>query len=308
MRVTSLASLALSGVSAYKNMKQKMIEDRLAFDKEILLAGYFEDDYDSEWEPWDLEDEELQARMRKLAARMDHDRDGFVDRHELTAWGLVSIFNMAGHDGRQDYDLIDQPVDWDTLVMEEHAHEFKDGDVFDPNQELYREYNKMYNRDNARYQAADIDKDGELSLGEFVLFKNPLRDENVKAVVLERALNAVDTDKDGRISMTEFLEDWHQKPKDGIADASFVEAETMVFNQIFDRDEDEYLEGDELLYWLSPDNAETAVDEAEHLIDMCDNDEDDLLVTEEIVECFDLFIDSAVTEYAAQLKIPRDEL
>ena len=80
-------------------MKQKMIEDRLAFDKEILLAGYFEDDYDSEWEPWDLEDEELQvgslrrwiglnfnfqARMRKLAARMDHDRDGFVDRHELT--------------------------------------------------------------------------------------------------------------------------------------------------------------------------------------------------------------------------------
>ena len=61
MRVTSLASLALSGVSAYKNMKQKMIEDRLAFDKEILLAGYFEDDYDTEWEPWDLEDEELQV-------------------------------------------------------------------------------------------------------------------------------------------------------------------------------------------------------------------------------------------------------
>ena len=56
-----MASLALSGVSAYKNMKQKMIEDRLAFDKEILLAGYFEDDYDSDWEPWDLEDEELQV-------------------------------------------------------------------------------------------------------------------------------------------------------------------------------------------------------------------------------------------------------
>ena len=51
---------------------------------------------------------------------------------------MVSVYNMAGHDGRQDYDMIDQPCDWDTLVMEEHAHEFKDGDVFDPNQELYR--------------------------------------------------------------------------------------------------------------------------------------------------------------------------
>ena len=28
---------------------QNMIEDQLAFDKEILLAGYFEDDYDTEW-------------------------------------------------------------------------------------------------------------------------------------------------------------------------------------------------------------------------------------------------------------------
>ena len=45
-------------------MKQKMIEDRLAFDKEILLAGYFEDDYDTEWEPWDLEDEELQVSSK----------------------------------------------------------------------------------------------------------------------------------------------------------------------------------------------------------------------------------------------------
>lgn len=54
------------------------------------------------------------------------------------AWGLVSVYNMAGHDGRQDYDMVEQPLDWDNLVMEEHAHEFKDGDVFDPNQELYR--------------------------------------------------------------------------------------------------------------------------------------------------------------------------
>ena len=43
---------------------QKMIEDRLAVDKEILLAGYFEDDYDTEWEPWDLEDEKLQVSSK----------------------------------------------------------------------------------------------------------------------------------------------------------------------------------------------------------------------------------------------------
>ena len=37
----------------------------------------------------------------------------------------------------------------------------------------------MYNRDRARFDAADIDKDGKLTEGEFLLFKNPLKDENV---------------------------------------------------------------------------------------------------------------------------------
>ena len=34
----------------------------------------------------------------------------------------------------------------------------------------------MYNRDRARFDAADIDKDEKLTEGEFVLFKNPLKD------------------------------------------------------------------------------------------------------------------------------------
>ena len=33
----------------------------------------------------------------------------------------------------------------------------------------------MYNRDRARFDAADIDKDGKLTEGEFLLFKNPLK-------------------------------------------------------------------------------------------------------------------------------------
>ena len=69
----------------------------------------------------------------------------------------------------------------------------------------------MYNRDRARFDAADIDKDGKLTEGEFLLFKNPLKDENVKAVVIDEALKAVDTDGDGKISLEEYLNDWHVK-------------------------------------------------------------------------------------------------
>ena len=67
----------------------------------------------------------------------------------------------------------------------------------------------MYNRDKARFDAADIDGDEKLTEQEFVLFKNPLRDEAVKTAVLAECLSVVDTDKDGKISLQEYLNDWH---------------------------------------------------------------------------------------------------
>jgi Ca2+-binding EF-hand superfamily protein len=164
----------------------------------------------------------------------------------------------------------------------------------------FREYNKMYNRDRARFDAADIDKDGKLTEGEFLLFKNPLKDENVKAVVIDEALKAVDTDGDGKISLEEYLNDWHVKPAN--VDEDFDELETDRFNDEYDRNSDGYLTGDELLFWLSPDNTEIAIDEAEHLVDMCDEDEDEKLTPDEIVDNHDLWVDSDATEYGAQLR------
>ena len=140
----------------------------------------------------------------------------------------------------------------------------------------------MYNRDRARFDAADIDKDGKLTEGEFLLFKNPLKDENVKAVVIDEALKAVDTDGDGKISLEEYLNDWHVKVRQlnnancflkkvpilstnfarviakknlklqpTNVDEDFDELETDRFNDEYDRNSDGYLTGDELLFWVS---------------------------------------------------------
>merc|ERR1712003_99401 len=164
----------------------------------------------------------------------------------------------------------------------------------------FREYNKMYNRDRARFDAADIDKDEKLTEGEFVLFKNPLKDENVKQVVIDEALKAVDKNGDGKIDLQEYLNDWHVPPNK--IDESFLDLEKDRFHDEYDRNKDGYLTGDELLFWLSPDNTEIAIDEAEHLIDMCDEDDDNKLTPDEIVDNHDLWVDSDATEYGAQLR------
>jgi len=291
---------------AGKDIKQKMMENRLKFDRDIVIHGG--DEGDEEWDPWDLEDEELQSRLRKLVVRMDHNRDGFVDMEELTTWTIVSLYNIAGADAREDFSFVDENSDnsmsWGEVSQESYDIDPDDNDSFskeiEDNSDSFREYNKMYNRDKARFDAADIDGDEKLTETEFVLFKNPLKDEAVKTAVIAECLNAVDTDKDGKINLQEYLNDWHVPPNKN--DEDFIELETDRFNDEYDRNKDGFLTGDELLFWLSPDNTEIAIDEAEHLIDMCDEDEDEKLTPEEIVENHDLWVDSDATEYGAQLR------
>ena len=58
MKLFCLSAVAL-GVAA-KDIKQKMMENRLKFDRDVVIHGGDEGD-DEEWDPWDLEDEELQV-------------------------------------------------------------------------------------------------------------------------------------------------------------------------------------------------------------------------------------------------------
>jgi len=289
-----------------KDIKQKMMENRLKFDRDVVIHG--DDDDENDWDPWDLEDDELQSRLRKLVVRMDHNRDGYVDQEELTTWTLVSIINIEGIDSKDDFLFEDLNKDsfmtWGEACQENYSFDpTKESDLKNERQsesDNYQEYNKMYNRDKARFDAADIDHDGKLTEEEFVYFKNPLKNEEIKTSVLAEALNSVDTDKDGKISLQEYLKDWHQTPTN--VDEEFMELETDRFKDEYDRDSNGFIEADELIFWLSPDNTEIAIDEAEHLIDMCDEDEDERLTPDEIVDNHDLWVDSDATEYGAQLR------
>ena len=58
-----LASGALAKDIKQHKLKEKMMENRLKFDRDVIMNPGNGDD-DEEWDPWDLEDEELQVRTR----------------------------------------------------------------------------------------------------------------------------------------------------------------------------------------------------------------------------------------------------
>lgn len=200
---------------------------------EILTDGeaYDEYDYDDEYEdrfdPWDLEDNELESRLRKLVSRMDNNNDGKITELELVIWTFKSLHAIdQKENAKDDFDDMDEDEDnyatWQEFIEDEYG-EFSDedgnplkksSDSDEINNEMYDiDFNRQYNRVKTRFDICDKDKNGKLDLEEFMLFKNPFSDEYVKDKWLESVLKILDSNENGMLEKAEFNVDWQRIPR-----------------------------------------------------------------------------------------------
>jgi len=262
-----------------------------------------------------LETTDIHDRLTKVVQRIDQNGDGHVDRSELIRHTIKALYSMDGEEAESEF--VDADIDGDDLVRwNEYVEEFYGLEPADQNNILQMdtdtgtEFNKMYARDKGRFHAADRDGDGALTLMEYISFKNPLKTEDLRELAISWALRDVDTDGDGKVSLSEFLSDYMTKPTDGLEyyGEEFVESQTDKFHEDFDVNGDGQLEGEELALWLGPDNTEIAIEETDHLMDMCDTNKDGALTLEEVLANHEVFLDSDATEYGQQLRWAHDEL
>lgn len=287
-------------------------QERKEFDRDILFDS---DEEDAEWDPYELETGDIHERLGKVVEKIDANSDGYVDRNELIKHTIKALYSMDEEEAESEF--VDADIDGDDLVRwNEFVEEFYGLEPSDQNNILQMdtdtgtEFNKMYARDKGRFHAADRDGDGALTLMEYTSFKNPLKSEDLRELAISWALRDVDKDDDGKVSLSEFLNDYMEKPSDGLEHygEEFIESQTDKFHEDFDINGNGFLEGEELSLWLGPDNTEIAIEETEHLIDMCDDDKDGKLTISEILANHEVFLDSDATEYGQQLRFAHDEL
>ena len=82
-------------------------------------------------------------------------------------------------------------------------------------------------------------------------------------------------------------------------------SEKTAFDEEYDKDRNGFLEGQEILTWMVPDNLEAANDEAQHLMAVADADHDEKLSADEIVDNHETFVGSEATDFGEAL---HDEL
>lgn len=165
----------------------------------------------------------------------------------------------------------------------------------------------MIYEDKELFVAADLNKDGKLDENEFPLFTSPEDFPMMHDVLYKLAMRRKDLDGDGRLSFDEFMKNELGEQPDQSSESYLMDKEK--FESDLDRNKNGFLEKEETIQWLIPDQHEIANDEAEHLIAVCDEDKDGQLSLDEIVKNYEVFLESELTDHGDRLKeLHHDEL
>lgn len=302
---------------SHNDKHAKMKDAAEDFDRDILeMGGEFEDDGedddDDEWHPDELDEQERKNRFTHLAKKMDENSDGFVSKSELVHWVLRALQKMDERELEEDWGLADgnndNYVDWHEYIeniygLESKFHENFNRKDMEEQPEL-ADYNRNYNREFAKFMAADASEDGKLSKEEYATFYNPGKNREQTEFAVKSALEFVDKNSDGMVSLKEYQNDYKNEEYKDMGHMDSQE-ETDIFENL-DLNNNKFLDGDELILWIQADNGEIAVDEADHLIETADGDGDGTLSLQEVLDAMEDFIESDATEYGNMLR--HDEL
>lgn len=269
------------------------------YDHEAFLGKNEAKEYDK-YSP-----EESQRRLGIIVDKIDEDKDGFVTISELKRWIQYTQRRYIDEDvnrtWKQHNPEENDTISWDSY--RDNVYGFMSGldkDELD-HEENGISYSKMLKRDRRRWGVADQDMDDKLNKEEFSAFLHPEDNPKMSEVVLTETIEDIDKNKDGKISIHEYIGDMYTASSDDEEEPEWVTSERESFKKLRDFDQNGYLDREEVRSWIVPKDFDNAESEAKHLVFEADEDSDEKLTKKEIIDKYDLFVGSQVTDFGEAL-------
>jgi len=273
---------------------------------------YVDDDHDYDHEAFlgedahefdDLDPEESKRRLGVIVDKIDSDGDGFVTLAEMRNWIKFTQDRYMSEDVEKQWAQHNHEGKGE-LGWEEYrqlVYGFMDEEGAD--QEESASYKHMEDRDRRRWDMADEDKDGTLTMFEFKHFLHPEDADHMRDIVIQETIEDIDKDGDGRLSIEEYIGDMYSTDSSSTVDEEpdWVKRERESFKEVRDQDGDGYMNLEEVRAWIIPPDFDHTEAEAKHLMEESDTDSDEKLTKQEILDNYDLFVGSQATDFGEAL-------
>ncbi|ESO06721.1 hypothetical protein HELRODRAFT_64364 [Helobdella robusta] len=256
----------------------------------------------------DLKRISLAEKKNKLLSHLkfiDLNKDNLIDKDEISQYILNYFKRQDADDARVKKEDLDTNkdgfVEWDEYLSKVYGYTLQELESFksDKSQEMAN-FMKLVEDDEGRFKVADEDKDNKLNETEYGAFLYPANYAHMHEYEVNLVMRNIDKDGDGYVTFDEYL--GHSTPDEV---QRVVDYENFLF---YDENSDKKLNRHEIRHWLMPEKKTIAGDEAEHLIQETDRNEDGVLTFDEVMDSMERWLGSAVTEYGEGLKSPHDEL
>ncbi|KRZ30565.1 Calumenin [Trichinella pseudospiralis] len=250
-----------------------------------------------------LKPEEIKAKLEILIKVIDVDKDGFTDASELQAHIKRMQKRYIDNDINNSWNNFDKPMTEDGKLSFKDYTESLYGQPSSQD-ELSDEYKELLDRDKHRWNKADLDEDGKLSKEEYGCFLHPESCPLMADVIVEETMKDIDKNGDGFVDLDEYITDMYRAEDypEQKEEPEWVKSERQMFKEHRDKDKDGKMDREELKEWLMPTNFDHAEAESRHLIHIADDDSDGKLSVKEILDHYETFVGSQVTDYGEQLQ------
>ncbi|XP_008399936.2 calumenin-A isoform X1 [Poecilia reticulata] len=246
-----------------------------------------------------LSPDESKRRLSIIVDRIDSNKDDFVSEDELRLWIEAIQSRHMFEDVEHQWSEFD--LNQDGLISWDEYRNVTYGSYLDgPLTETEYNYTHMMARDERRFKVANRDGNLNADRQEFMAFLHPENHEYMKQVVVQETMEDIDKNGDGFIDLKEYIGDMFTA-ENGLEEPEWVASERQQFSEFRDKNQDGKMDREETLDWILPADYDHAVAEAKHLLYESDSNKDGRLTKEEILNKFDLFVGSQVTNYGEAL-------
>lgn len=277
----------------------------------------------------------ITSRLQTLFPLIDDNpSDGFVTVEELGAWHVKQGREANLHRTEREMEAVDTNHDG-LLSLKEYLHDSSPGDEINVN--LTDESNEWMRNGVEQWPLTDLDGDGLLNIEEYKDFQNPEDSDNPKLIqwLRKQEIKNRDKDKDGKLSFDEFYSDLYNELRDfgeedpidtavrshvgkdphesrtHLTDAMEVKMNrTKAKFEELDVNKDGFLTEDELvpvMVKLNPGEKFFARQQAEHMVQQADENNDKKLSVEEMIKHPYVFYNVAYDQNEEDDDGPHDE-